>query len=102
MKAGKRVLLPAVRGTDKDALIVTDGFSCRSQITEATDRRALHLAQVIQMALHDGDGLAKDYPESEYLEERPSRPSLRDATLLGAGAALTGSALVWAARKVTT
>jgi Fe-S oxidoreductase len=102
MKAGERVLLPAVRGADKDALIVTDGFSCRSQITEATDRRALHLAQVIQMALHDGDGPAKDYPESEHFEERPSRPSLRDATLLGAGVALTGSALVWAARKVTT
>jgi hypothetical protein len=102
MKAGKRVLLPAVRGTDKDALIVTDGFSCRSQITEATDRRALHLAQVIQMALHDGDGAANDYPESEHFEKRPSRLSLRDATLLGAGAALTGGALVWAARKVAT
>ena len=54
------------------------------------------------MALHDGDGAANDYPESEHFEERPSRLSLRDATLLGAGAALTGGALVWAARKVST
>jgi Fe-S oxidoreductase len=52
MKAGERILLPAVRSAPKDALIVADGFSCRQQIAHATDRRALHLAQVIQMALH--------------------------------------------------
>jgi hypothetical protein len=98
MKAGERVLLPAVRGADKDALIVTDGFSCRSQIAEATDRRALHLAQVIQMALRNGGGPSGDYPESEYFREKASRPSLRDAALLSAGIALTGGAL-WIAKK---
>jgi Fe-S oxidoreductase len=55
VKAGERVLLPAVRDAAEDTLIVTDGFSCRSQIAHGTDRRALHLAQVIRMAL-DGDG----------------------------------------------
>jgi len=100
MKAGERVLLPAVRNADEDTLIVTDGFSCRSQIKEATDRRALHLAQVIQMALRDGDGLSVDYPESEYFVEKSSRPSLRDAALLGAGAAVTGGALAWLAKRV--
>ena len=99
MKAGERVLLPAVRNAGKDALIVTDGFSCRSQIKEATDRRALHLAQVIQMALRDGEGPARDYPESEYSEEKPVRPGLRSAALLGAGVALTGGALAWIAKK---
>jgi Fe-S oxidoreductase len=99
MKAGERVLLPAVRSAGKDALIVTDGFSCRSQIKEATDRRALHLAQVIQMALRDGEGPARDYPESEYSEEKPVRPELRSAALLGAGVALTGGALAWIAKK---
>ena len=99
MKAGERVLLPAVRNAGKDALIVTDGFSCRSQIKEATDRSALHLAQVIQMALHDGEGPARDYPESEYSEEKPVRPELRSAALLGAGVALTGGALAWIAKK---
>ena len=29
---GERVLLPAVRSAAPDALIVTDGFSCREQI----------------------------------------------------------------------
>lgn len=54
IKVGERVLLPAVRQADKDTLIIADGFSCREQIAQTTDRQALHLAQVIQMALHEG------------------------------------------------
>jgi Fe-S oxidoreductase len=99
MKAGERVLLPAVRNADKDALIVTDGFSCREQIDGTTDRRALHLAQVMQMALRNGGEPSGDYPESGYFEENPARPGLRGAALLGAGVALSGGALVWIARK---
>jgi FAD/FMN-containing dehydrogenase/Fe-S oxidoreductase len=49
---GERVLLPAVRGADSDTLIVSDGFSCREQILQATGRKALHLAEVLQRALH--------------------------------------------------
>jgi FAD/FMN-containing dehydrogenase/Fe-S oxidoreductase len=67
MKAGERILLPAVRSAPKDALIVADGFSCRQQIAQATDRRALHLAQVIQMALREGEhGPPGDYPEARF------------------------------------
>ena len=99
MKAGERVLLPAVRSADKDALIVTGGFSCRSQIEEATDRRALHLAQVMQMALRNGGGPPEDYPESGFFEKKPSRPRVRSAALLGAGVVLTGGALAWVAKK---
>ena len=99
MKAGERVLLPAVRNADKDALIVTGGFSCRSQIEEATDRRALHLAQVMQMALRNGGGPPEDYPESGFFEKKPSRPRVRSAALLGAGVVLTGGALAWVAKK---
>ena len=51
---GERVLLPAVREADEDTLIIADGFSCREQIAGLTDRGALHLAQVLQMALHEG------------------------------------------------
>ncbi|HEX5504187.1 MAG TPA: FAD-linked oxidase C-terminal domain-containing protein, partial [Thermomicrobiales bacterium] len=56
MKCGERVLLPAVRAAAADTLIVADGFSCREQIAQATGRRALHLAQVLQLALRDGAG----------------------------------------------
>jgi Fe-S oxidoreductase len=53
MKCGEQVLLPAVRQAAEDTLIVADGFSCREQIAQATDRRALHLAEVLQMALRE-------------------------------------------------
>src|SRR5205807_3773707 len=49
---GERVLLPAVRNADKDTLIIADGFSCREQIAQTTHRQALHLAPVIQLAMH--------------------------------------------------
>jgi len=51
IKAGERVLLPAVRAATKDTLIVADGYSCREQIAQTTDREALHLADVLQRAL---------------------------------------------------
>jgi Fe-S oxidoreductase len=51
MAIGERVLLPAVRTASSDALIVSDGFSCREQIYQGTGRKALHLAEVLQLAL---------------------------------------------------
>jgi len=51
IRIGEQVLLPAVRATAADTLIIADGFSCREQIAQTTPRRALHLAQVLQMAL---------------------------------------------------
>jgi Fe-S oxidoreductase len=50
MQIGERVLLPAVRESSPDTLVVADGFSCREQIAHATGRRALHLAEVLQLA----------------------------------------------------
>ncbi len=51
VKAGERVLLPSVREASPDTLIVADGFSCREQIAQLTDRHALHLAEVIDLAI---------------------------------------------------
>jgi hypothetical protein len=44
------VLLPAVRAAG-DALVIADGFSCREQIRQATGHDALHLAEVLRMAI---------------------------------------------------
>jgi Fe-S oxidoreductase len=44
---GERALLPAVRAADAATVIVSDGFSCREQIAQNTDRRAFHLAEVL-------------------------------------------------------
>lgn len=52
MQCAERVLLPAVRNADSGTLIVADGFSCREQLLQTTDAQPLHLAQVLQMALH--------------------------------------------------
>lgn len=54
MKVGERVLLPAVRAAAPATAIVADGFSCRTQINQATPRRALHLAQLIANELPQG------------------------------------------------
>jgi Fe-S oxidoreductase len=48
---GERVLLPAVRNTAADTLIVSDGFSCREQIRQATGRKAIHLAEALHLGL---------------------------------------------------
>jgi Fe-S oxidoreductase len=52
--AGERALLPKVRAAEQDTLIVADGFSCRGQISSGTDRTGLHLAQVIALAMREG------------------------------------------------
>jgi FAD/FMN-containing dehydrogenase/Fe-S oxidoreductase len=64
---GERVILPAVRAASPTTLVIADGFSCREQIGQATDRTALHLAQVLDLALsraavHEGPdtGPARD------------------------------------------
>jgi Fe-S oxidoreductase len=54
MKVGELVLLPAVREAGTETLLVADGFSCHEQIVQATGRRPLHLAEVLQMALREG------------------------------------------------
>ncbi|HSF47544.1 MAG TPA: FAD-binding and (Fe-S)-binding domain-containing protein [Burkholderiales bacterium] len=51
MKVGELVLLPEVRAAEKDTLIVTNGYSCREQIAQCTDRQALHIAELLQMAI---------------------------------------------------
>jgi Fe-S oxidoreductase len=49
MKIGERVLLPAVRAAAADTLLVADGFSCRTQIEQATGRRTMHLADLLEL-----------------------------------------------------
>lgn len=47
-------LLPAVRAADDTAVILADGFSCRTQLAQLADRRGRHLAEVLAEALGDG------------------------------------------------
>jgi len=51
----ERVLLPAVRNAAQGTLIVADGFSCREQVLQGTGKPAIHLAEVLKMALRRKD-----------------------------------------------
>ncbi len=73
VKAGERVLLPAVRKADKNTIIISDGYSCREQIEQMSDRKGMHTAQVIQMALHENgesnsDSKPTNFPENKYVD----------------------------------
>jgi len=62
--------LTAVRDADNETIVIADGFSCREQIEQETDRKAMHLAQVLQMALHEKDSAkATSLPEKKYVDE---------------------------------
>jgi Fe-S oxidoreductase len=56
MRIGERALLPAIRSAPENALLIADGFSCREQISQSTGRHALHLAEVLAMALEEEPG----------------------------------------------
>ena len=74
VQIGERVLLPAVRKASKDTLIIADGFSCFQQIEGLTGRKPLHIAEVLQLAVHSADAepstaAAKELPQI-YAEKR--------------------------------
>jgi hypothetical protein len=96
VRCGERVLLPAVRSASKDTLIIADGFSCREQIEQLTGRRALHLAEVIQMALDKGpNGPAGNYPEKSVLTSVPAVTPRKELAIVVLAAAVAGATVVW-------
>ena len=52
LRAGELDLLPAVRKATDDTLVVASGYSCREQIDQCTERRALHVAEIARLALN--------------------------------------------------
>ena len=60
VKCGERVLIPAVNKTDNKTIIIADGFSCREQISQLTDKKAMHFAEVMYMAAHKKNGSAEE------------------------------------------
>jgi FAD/FMN-containing dehydrogenase/Fe-S oxidoreductase len=51
IQVGERGLLPAVRAASDDTYIVSNGFSCREQVTQATGRRVWHVAELLREGL---------------------------------------------------
>ncbi|HWC48206.1 MAG TPA: FAD-linked oxidase C-terminal domain-containing protein [Solirubrobacterales bacterium] len=44
-------LLPMLREAPENTLLIADGFSCKTQIEQLSDRKPLHTAQVIKLAM---------------------------------------------------
>ncbi|MGN6274965.1 MAG: FAD-binding and (Fe-S)-binding domain-containing protein [Solirubrobacterales bacterium] len=60
---GEQRLMPAVREAPKETILIADGFSCKTQIEQMTDRRALHTAQVIALAMEQDPAAPQPKPE---------------------------------------
>ena len=108
---GELELLPAVRQAPTDWLIVADGFSCREQIAQETDRHALHLAEVLQMALREAaetpegfpmfDPAPQHYPEDAWVRPHQAavEKNMKRTGLAVAGIAAGAALLMAMARK---
>jgi FAD/FMN-containing dehydrogenase/Fe-S oxidoreductase len=93
MKVGERKLLPAVREASEDTIILTDGFSCRHQIEHGSERRALHLAEILAMALRDGPGGPSLSPPEQHLhrdEQEHRAPGRGELAIAGAALLAAG------------
>jgi len=82
MACGEHELLPAVRESNEDTVIITDGFSCRSQIEQGTGRKAWHLA-------------------GRHLKDQPmEKPLVRTGWIISVvAAAATAAAFAWLRRS---
>ncbi len=95
LKVGELVLLPAVRGAAKDTVIVADGFSCREQIAQTTDRRAVHLAELLRLAMtHGPAGPVGDCPERVCVADYAKDARSASRVLCG-GLAVAAAGLLW-------
>jgi Fe-S oxidoreductase len=98
---GERSLLPEVRKAPVSTIIVADGFSCKEQIAQETNRHALHLAEVLKLGLDDKkQPFPSMYPESRFVQPREAaqKKSMARAAVI-AGLTLTAFGLVWLKRR---
>ena len=104
MAIGERVLLPKVRAANSRTIIVANGFSCREQIAQSTDRQAMHPAQVLKMALDERGSNREDrLPELRYMPDirSESARAARRGTLglfVLAGVAAAAVLVIWRRR----
>lgn len=93
---GERALLPEVRKTPVSTIIVADGFSCKEQIAQETNRHALHLAEVLRLGLNGEKQGPTMYPERHFVEPRrkAQKASMTRAAVI-AGFGLAALCVTW-------
>ncbi|HEY3932735.1 MAG TPA: FAD-linked oxidase C-terminal domain-containing protein [Verrucomicrobiae bacterium] len=78
-KVGERILLPRVRETPQENFVIAEGFSCREQIEQLANRRALHTAEVLLKVLHEG---SYKNPEGKKIEAPHTVPEMQEQSQL--------------------
>jgi FAD/FMN-containing dehydrogenase/Fe-S oxidoreductase len=100
---GERLLLPEVRRAPISTIIVADGFSCREQIAQETNRHGLHLAQVLRLGLTDERQHPQVmYPEKYFVQahcEAKKRSMARSAVIGGVVALATFGLVLLKSRR---
>lgn len=104
MQSGERVLLPAVREQDQNTMILTNGFSCREQIAQGTNRKAFHLAELMHLAILEGNYKSNgETPEDYYRQnygQKYKETSVVPALLTFITAvAVVGLGFLWTRRR---
>jgi hypothetical protein len=89
----ENAMLPALRSASPDAVVLADGFSCRTQIAELDSggRDGIHLAELLNRAR------GKDVPPSGRdlaPGDRPEQPSVLARALAFGAVAVAGSGAV--------
>jgi FAD/FMN-containing dehydrogenase/Fe-S oxidoreductase len=99
---GALSLFPAVDAADPQTIIVADGFSCRQQIEQHSDRHALHTAEVLDMAMQQGaqrEAERDQFAETDYLRRSHIQRRRRIFPAVSAGILVAvGLALLWRMR----
>jgi len=95
-KVGEHAFLPAVRSCGLNEVVIADGFSCREQISQMTQRHGLHMAEVLQLAIQQGPAAVNGMPEKKFVDgdRRAVQKSKMEAVaVLGGAVAVVAGAL---------
>ena len=96
MDIAKLELEPLLQKAKPETIVIADGFSCREQVMQASNRQGLHIAEVIQMAVRGEQ--PGPFPESRMANahKRHVRNSMIRTAAVLAG---VGALAWWAIRK---
>jgi Fe-S oxidoreductase len=99
---GEHGLIPAIRKAGLNTILLADGFSCREQVSQMTNRHALHLAEVVDLAIKQDGTAPGKYPETPYVAQHRDavrKSKLRSGIILAAATAALSVGIWFKKRK---
>jgi Fe-S oxidoreductase len=95
-KVFEHELKARVEGAPRDSILIADGFSCKTQIEQNTNREALHLAQVVKMAMDEQESARRDGSgQRSYAELCRNDRHLREWVTAISTGLVVGGILAW-------